>query len=164
MRRREVGFVFQDFHLLNELTAQENVELPALMAGQSPMAARRPPPPARAGRAGRPDGPSALRAVRRPAPTGGHRPGAGQPAAVWSWLTNRPATSTVPPRVDILAYSEELRAAGQTLVIVTHDERVAATADRVICMQDGVFVGETMLAGRTDGRLSALIGLGGQDT
>src|SRR5690348_9452056 len=41
MRRREVGFVFQAFHLMDELTAQENVELPALLAGQPPRAARR---------------------------------------------------------------------------------------------------------------------------
>ncbi len=34
MRRREVGFVFQAFHLMDELTARENVELPALLAGR----------------------------------------------------------------------------------------------------------------------------------
>ncbi len=41
LRRREVGFVFQAFHLMDELTAQENVELPALLAGRSPRLARR---------------------------------------------------------------------------------------------------------------------------
>jgi len=38
---RGVGFVFQAFHLMDELTAAENVELPALLAGTSPRAARR---------------------------------------------------------------------------------------------------------------------------
>jgi putative ABC transport system ATP-binding protein len=41
MRRDAVGFVFQAFHLMDELTAAENVELPALLAGRSPRAARR---------------------------------------------------------------------------------------------------------------------------
>jgi len=41
MRRDAVGFVFQAFHLMDELTAVENVELPALLAGRSPRAARR---------------------------------------------------------------------------------------------------------------------------
>jgi ABC-type lipoprotein export system ATPase subunit len=41
VRRRDVGFVFQAFHLMEELTTVENVELSALMAGRSPRAARR---------------------------------------------------------------------------------------------------------------------------
>jgi putative ABC transport system ATP-binding protein len=41
LRRRAIGFVFQAFHLMDELTAVENVELPALLAGRSPRAARR---------------------------------------------------------------------------------------------------------------------------
>src|SRR5919197_488867 len=41
LRRRAVGFVFQAFHLVEELSAAENVELPALLAGASPRAARR---------------------------------------------------------------------------------------------------------------------------
>jgi putative ABC transport system ATP-binding protein len=40
LRRHDVGFVFQAFHLVDELTALENVELPALLAGASPRAAR----------------------------------------------------------------------------------------------------------------------------
>lgn len=41
LRRRSVGFVFQSFHLVEELSAAENVELPALLAGRSARAARR---------------------------------------------------------------------------------------------------------------------------
>src|SRR6202046_1248633 len=41
LRREAVGFVFQAFHLMDELTAVENVELPALLAGASPRAARK---------------------------------------------------------------------------------------------------------------------------
>ena len=82
LRRDAVGFVFQAFHLMDELTAQENVELPALLAGRSP---RRSPAAGRgaagAGRAGGPGRhlPSALSG--RPAPAGRDRPGARQRAA-----------------------------------------------------------------------------------
>src|ERR1700728_91390 len=41
LRRDAIGFVFQAFHLMDELTAVENVELPALLAGRSPRAARK---------------------------------------------------------------------------------------------------------------------------
>src|SRR5262247_2671280 len=41
LRRHAIGFVFQAFHLMDELTAVENVEVPALLAGHSPRAARR---------------------------------------------------------------------------------------------------------------------------
>ena len=41
LRRTAIGFVFQAFHLIDELTARENVELPALLAGRSPRAARK---------------------------------------------------------------------------------------------------------------------------
>src|SRR5690606_41405523 len=40
LRRRAVGFVHQDFHLMDELTAAENVELPALLAGDTPQIGR----------------------------------------------------------------------------------------------------------------------------
>src|SRR5580700_6470790 len=41
LRREAIGFVFQAFHLMDELTAVENVELPALLAGRSPRTARK---------------------------------------------------------------------------------------------------------------------------
>jgi putative ABC transport system permease protein len=47
--------------------------------------------------------------------------------------------------LDVLRLFEELHQAGQTLVIVTHDARIAATADRLISMRDGAFVDETRL-------------------
>jgi putative ABC transport system ATP-binding protein len=45
--------------------------------------------------------------------------------------------------------------------VVTHDTRIAATADRMISMRDGAFVAETRLAGGTSGQLAALAGLEG---
>ena len=82
LRRDAIGFVFQAFHLMDELTAVENVELPALLAGRSPRAARRRAAELleQVGLADRAALP-ALGAVGRPAPAGRDRPRAGQRAA-----------------------------------------------------------------------------------
>jgi putative ABC transport system ATP-binding protein len=61
--------------------------------------------------------------------------------------------------LDVLRLFEDLRAAGQTLVMVTHDGRVAATADRLISMRDGMFVEDAWLAGHT-GQFEGLIAMG----
>ena len=59
----------------------------------------------------------------------------------------------------MLRLLDSLRSTGQTLVIVTHDERIAATADRLITMRDGAFVEETRLTRGSTGELGDLIGL-----
>ena len=61
----------------------------------------------------------------------------------------------------MLQLFEDLHSAGQTLVIVTHDSAIAATADRLISMRDGALVDETRLTGGTTGNLGALAGLEG---
>ena len=61
--------------------------------------------------------------------------------------------------LDVLRLFEELHEYGQTLVIVTHDARIAATADRMFSMRDGTFVDETRLTGGITGQLGALAGL-----
>jgi putative ABC transport system ATP-binding protein len=161
MRRTAVGFVFQAFHLVDELTAVENVELPALLAGRSPRVARR-----RAAdlldQIGLADRarflPSAL--------SGGQR----QRVAIARALSNEPLLVLADEptgnldsaaTVDVLRLFERLHHSGQTLLIVTHDERIAATADRLISMRDGAFVDETRLTGGTTGQLGALVGLEG---
>ncbi len=161
MRRSDVGFVFQAFHLMDELTAVENVELPALLAGRSPRAARRQAASLldRVGLADRAGFlPSAL--------SGGQR----QRVAIARALSNEPlivfadeptGNLDSAATVDVLRLFDSLRDAGQTLVIVTHDERIAATADRLISMRDGALVDETRLSGGTAGHLGALIGLEG---
>jgi putative ABC transport system ATP-binding protein len=63
--------------------------------------------------------------------------------------------------IDVLRLFDSLHQAGQALVVVTHDERIAATADRLISMRDGAFVDETRLTGGTTGQLGALVGLEG---
>ena len=51
--------------------------------------------------------------------------------------------------LEVLRLFESLHVAGQTLVIVTHDSRIAATADRMISMRDGAFIDETRLTGES---------------
>jgi ABC-type lipoprotein export system ATPase subunit len=159
MRRRAIGFVFQAFHLMDELTAAENVELPALLAGSSPRAARR-----RAAQLLEQVG-LADRAEHLPsALSGGQR----QRVAIARALSNEPLVVLADEptgnldsaaTLDVLRLLDSLRSAGQTLVIVTHDERIAATADRLISMRDGAFVEETRLTRGTAWSLGELAGL-----
>ena len=161
LRRRAIGFVFQAFHLMDELTALENVELPALLAGRSPHAARDRAADLleQVGLTDRADHlPSAL--------SGGQR----QRVAIARALSNEPlvvladeptGNLDTAATLDVLRLLDGLRAAGQTLIIVTHEERVAATADRLISMRDGAFVEETRLTRGSTGRLSELMGLEG---
>ncbi len=161
LRRDAVGFVFQAFHLMDELTAIENVELPLLLAGRSARKARR-----RAsdlleqvglGDRGR-HLPSQL--------SGGQR----QRVAIARALANEPLVVLADEptgnldseaTLDVLRLLDDLHQAGQTVVIVTHDSRIAATADRLISMRDGAFVDDTRLTGGTAGSLSAFAGLEG---
>jgi len=166
LRRDAIGFVFQAFHLMDELTSVENVELPALLAGRSPRAARRRALDLleRTGLADRAGFlPSAL--------SGGQR----QRVAIARALANDPLVVLADEptgnldseaTLDVLRLFDSLHEAGQTLVIVTHDTRVAATADRLISMRDGTFVDDTRLTGGTAGNvgaghLGALAGLEG---
>jgi putative ABC transport system ATP-binding protein len=159
LRRDAVGFVFQAFHLMDELTAVENVELPALLAGRSPRGARKRALEllSRTGLADRAGFlPSAL--------SGGQR----QRVAVARALANDPLIVLADEptgnldsaaTLEVLRLFDDLHEAGHTLVIVTHDSRIAATADRMITMRDGAFVDETRLTGGTTGSLARLAGL-----
>jgi ABC-type lipoprotein export system ATPase subunit len=159
LRRSAIGFVFQAFHLMEELTAQENVELAALLAGRSSREARH-----RASELLELVG-LAERSTHLPsALSGGQR----QRVAIARALANQPLVVLADEptgnldsaaTLDVLRLFEQLRTRGQTFVIVTHDERIAATADRLIAMRDGTFVDETRLTGGTRGRLGDLAGL-----
>lgn len=55
--------------------------------------------------------------------------------------------------LEVLRLFEERHTSGLTLVVVTHDERIAATADRLVSMRDSAFADETRLVGGTRGKL-----------
>ncbi|MDX2184631.1 MAG: ABC transporter ATP-binding protein [Gemmatimonadaceae bacterium] len=144
-RLTSVGFVFQRFHLLPMLSAEENVALPMAEAGV-PREARR----ARArellayvGLAGRAD--------HRPTQLSG---GEQQRVAIARALANRPAliladepTGELDARTgaEIIALFERLNADGTTIVVVTHDDTLAAAARRVVQMRDGAIVADERL-------------------
>ncbi len=161
LRRDCVGFVFQAFHLMDELTATENVELPLLLAGRPARTARR-----RAGQLLEQVG-LADRGRHLPSQlSGGQR----QRVAIARALANEPQVVLADEptgnldseaTLEVLRLLDGLHQAGQTVVIVTHDSRIAATADRLISMRDGAFVDDTRLTGGTTGSLSALAGLEG---
>lgn len=143
-RNQQIGFVFQFHQLLPEFTALENVMIPALIAGRRQSEARR----------------SAMelletvglsdRANHKPAELSG---GEKQRVAVARALINKPAvvmadepsgsldtTNKTELHALFFRLREEL---GQTFVIVTHDEQLAATTDRTIHLRDGLVVEPT---------------------
>lgn len=137
-RNRHIGFIFQSYHLLPEFTAVENVMMPMLIAG-----AKRSEAEVRAEELLQLVGMS-HRATHKPEALSG---GEQQRVAIARALINRPSvvladeptgnldTAT---RDEIQRLFVELRdRTGQTFVIVTHDEALAARSDRTIHMSDG---------------------------
>ena len=140
LRNRHIGFIFQSFNLLPRATVRRNVELPLLYGG-----------------VGR--GERRLRAVEALERVGlaerrRHRPnqlsgGERQRAAIARALVARPAvlmadepTGNLDQQTgaEILAIFDQVRAAGQTLIVVTHDPGIAARAGRTVRLVDGRIV------------------------
>ncbi|HET6202563.1 MAG TPA: ABC transporter ATP-binding protein [Planctomycetota bacterium] len=138
IRNRQVGFVFQTFHLLARFDALHNVELPLIYRGM-PVEERR-------GRAL-----EALRAVEL-GDRVHHRPnelsgGQRQRVAIARALVTRPSllladeptgnldTAT---SLEIMDLFDRLHASGNTIVLVTHERDIAARARRIVALRDGV--------------------------
>jgi putative ABC transport system ATP-binding protein len=146
LRGRKVGFVFQTFNLVNYLTALENVQLPLYLASVAPREQRT----------------RASAALERMglADRLGHKPselsvGQQQRVALARTLVTNPAlvladepTGNLDPgtRNLVLAFLEEARRDGRTIVLVTHDPQVAARAGRRLRMADGHLLTEAMNA------------------
>jgi putative ABC transport system ATP-binding protein len=141
LRRRKIGFIFQSFNLLPMLTAEENVVLPLSIAGRKP---------------DRRWVESVLEMVglterrsHKPAQLSG---GQQQRVAIARSLVSEPAilfadepTGNLDSHTgqDVLALLREATDVhGQTTVMVTHDPRAAATADRVLYLADGLLVAD----------------------
>ena len=137
MRGRHLGFVFQAFNLIPQLTVQENVAVPLFYQGASAAERRRRAAEVLA-RVGLGD-----RMSHRPAQLSG---GQMQRVAIARALVNRPSllladepTGNLDTKTGdtILALFDELHAQGLTLVMVTHDPGMADRCERVIRLRDG---------------------------
>ena len=146
LRRRHIGFIFQFFNLLPMLTAEENVLLPLSIAGEKP---EKKWVDELLGRMGLAD-----RRTHRPSELSG---GQQQRVAIGRALVSRPTivfadeptgnldSTTSGEILELLRNSVDTY--GQTTVMVTHDARAAAIADRIFFLDDGLIVKEL---GRSD--------------
>jgi putative ABC transport system ATP-binding protein len=157
-RREKTGFVFQFFNLVPLLTVRENVALPFLIAGDA-LDAHRP----------RVD---ALLELVGLAARGDNQPdqlsaGEQQRVALARALATEPAIILADEPTGNLDYTtgaeilqllwDSCERLGQTIILVTHDARAAAYADRVLVLRDGAVLDEVTLGRRSDHEASTLI-------
>lgn len=137
IRNVEIGFVFQTFNLLPRYTALDNVALPLIYAGQNKMTRN-----ARANEIMEQVGLSD-RSHHRPNELSG---GQKQRVAVGRAMANKPSiiladepTGNLDSKtsVEIMALFEQIHKAGNTIIVVTHEEDIAMRAHRVIRLLDG---------------------------
>jgi putative ABC transport system ATP-binding protein len=145
-RQKRVGFVFQSFNLLAAMSARENVEFPLIFAGVD-LAHRRTRAAAALAAVGLSD-----RGLHRPSQLSG---GEQQRVAIARALVNNPDlvladeptgnldTQTGAEVMEALAGVHRL---GKTIVMVTHDERIATYAGRIVRMLDGAVVSDVVEA------------------
>ena len=137
-RRRRIGYVFQFFNLIGNLTAEANIELPMLLVGT----------PHRTARARARELLEALQiadaAHAVPSELSG---GQQQRVAIARALANRPDVLLADEptgnldsasALGVIALLTEQHRAGQTIVMVTHDQGVASAAERIVVMRDGM--------------------------
>jgi putative ABC transport system ATP-binding protein len=161
IRRRQIGYMFQSYNLIANMTAADNIELPALMAGQSAGQARR-----------RRELLMAQLGIVQQAefPPGRISGGQQQRVALARALVNEPdvliadePTGNLDSQStrEVLVTLRDCHTRGQTIVLVTHDPNVASCADRVVRMRDGRIIGESRLEGRepTSALLRSLVEL-----
>lgn len=153
VRNHHIGFIFQGFNLLPKLTALQNVETPLIYRGITARTRRE----------------MALGALREVGlgDRGHHRPaelsgGQQQRVAVARALASQPSillgdepTGALDSRTgqEVLALFQELNTRGRTVVLVTHDERVAAHCKRIVRLRDGKIISDQTPAERLDARV-----------
>ncbi|MDE2593008.1 MAG: MacB family efflux pump subunit [Burkholderiales bacterium] len=142
LRREHFGFIFQRYHLMGDLTAAGNVEIPAIYAGHGP-AERHARAAALLGRLG-----LAERVMNRPGQlSGGQQQRVSIARALMNGgdviLADEPtgALDSVSGE-EVMRILRELHADGHTVIIVTHDPKVAQYAQRIIEVADGEIVSD----------------------
>ncbi|MBO0774846.1 MAG: ABC transporter ATP-binding protein [Actinobacteria bacterium] len=161
LRRRRIGFVFQFFNLVSNMTVADNVELPLLINGASrrQARARREEMLAELGLAGKADAaPARL--------SGGEQ----QRVALARALAHRPSLLLADEptgnldsanAADVLRLLARTRHQGQAILLVTHNARVASMADRVISLFDGMIADDAELPAPAGSAASGVLELKG---
>jgi putative ABC transport system ATP-binding protein len=150
LRRETIGFVFQAYNLIPNLTVADNVDLPGLLARRSPAAVEQQ----------RQVLLEALGIAEKSRAFPGELSGGEQQrVAIARALGNRPTVLLVDEPTgnldsrsggEVMALLRRTHQEGQTIVLVTHDPKVASFAGRVIFMRDGRLVDEASLAAPGD--------------
>ena len=163
-RRSRVGFVFQFFNLLSNLTVVENVMVPAELAGMRSARAR-----ARAGELLSELGMASLHRAYPANLSGGQR----QRVAIARALINRPALVLADEPTgaldsgsgeQVMALLDDLNQRGQTILLVTHDAKLAAAhGRRVVTLRDGRVEDDARLEPRRPSEPRELVRLGAEE-
>ena len=140
IRNREIGFIFQQYNLIQSLSVLENVELPLLYQGMDPIDRRE----------------MAMEALERVglAERWRHKPtqmsgGQQQRVAIARAIATRPPiimadepTGALDSRtgLEVLHFLQQLNREGSTIILITHDNGIAATARRIVRLADGRIV------------------------
>lgn len=157
LRRRRIGFVFQFFNLIPVLNALENAALPVTLDGVKPVEAQK-----QAAEWLKRFGLSDRLSSRPDQLSGGQqqrvaiaRALAAEPSLV---LADEPTGNLDTRSGDEIAslLREVAKKYGRTVIMVTHDPRIAAYADRIVFLKDGRVVDETLLERRNDNRAATV--------
>ena len=140
IRNKQIGFIFQQYNLIQNLTVLENVELPLIYQGIDPIDRRELAMQALA-RVGLAD-----RAQHKPTQMSG---GQQQRVAIARAISTRPPiimadepTGALDSRTghEVLGFLQQLNKEGSTVILITHDNGIAATARRVVRIADGKII------------------------
>ena len=140
IRNKQIGFIFQQYNLIQNLTVLENVELPLIYQGIDPIDRRELAMQALA-RVGLAD-----RAQHKPTQMSG---GQQQRVAIARAISTRPPiimadepTGALDSRTghEVLGFLRQLNKEGSTVILITHDNGIAATARRIVRIADGKII------------------------
>lgn len=147
VRNRKIGFIFQQYNLLPKLSIEENVELPLIYAGV-PKSKRAEMAKVALERVGLYD-----RRFHKPSELSG---GQQQRASIARALAARPPmiladepTGALDSKTgtDVLNMLKELHSEGKTVILITHDNKIAHEADRIVRIKDGEVVFDSLVDG-----------------